>query len=290
MKSAIIAAAALASAAIAQPHNHHRRHQHEKRDLVVEWVTEELTITVMVDEATTETFYPSTTQEVVATSSGSPGQFFQAASVSTSSSVAAPSTTLVAKPSTEKTVAPVEPTTTSISTSTSSTPVAVPTTTSTTPVAVPTTATPTTTTQAPVVVPSSTYVAPASSTTAAASSGGSGTTYNSDMTYYQIGLGSCGYDDSGLDLSKPVVAISSTLWDSVSTASNYGIDQPAHPFCDQEITIKYNGKTTTGVVRDRCPGCPAEGIDVSEIIFDDLVGGTGAGRVEVEWSWNSGKW
>lgn len=264
MKSAAVATTLLAAAALAQPHGHHRRHQHDKRELVVEWETVEETITVMIDEFTTETIYPSTTAEAVTTSSGSPGQFFQAASTS-SSSVAAPSTTLVVQPSTEKTYAPA------------------PTTTSTTPVAAPTT----TTTLAAAAVPTTTYVAPAPASTA---TGSSGTEYSGDMTYYQIGLGSCGYDDSGLDLSKPVVAISSTFWDSVSSLTSYGINQPAHPFCDQEITIKYNGKTMTGVVRDRCPGCPAKGIDVSEMIFDDLVGGTGAGRVEVEWSFNSGKW
>jgi hypothetical protein len=110
------------------------------------------------------------------------------------------------------------------------------------------------------------------------------------MTYYQIGLGSCGYDDAGLDLTKAVVAIDSKLWDSVSTATSYGIDEPAHPFCNQEITITYNGKSTTGIVRDRCAGCNTNAVDVSEMIFDDLVGGTGDGRVQVEWYFNSGEW
>ncbi|KAK6076118.1 allergen asp f7 [Seiridium cupressi] len=274
MKSATIAVAVLASVAIAQPHGHARRHQHDRRDLVVEWVTVEETVTVEVDEATTQTFYPSKTPEVVATSSGSPGQFFEAASSSSSSpySVAAPSTTLIAQPSTEKTIAPA-PTTTS----------------TTAPIVAPSS---TTETSAP--VETTTYAAPASSATAAStvgSSGGSGTNVkSSDMTYYSIGLGSCGYDDAGLDMTKPVVAVDSKLWDSVSTATSYGLDQPAHPFCNQEVTIMYNGHNTTGIVRDRCGGCVPNAVDVAEMIFDDLVGGTGAGRVSVEWFFNSGKW
>ncbi|KAM0808535.1 putative RlpA-like protein double-psi beta-barrel domain-containing protein [Seiridium cardinale] len=292
MKSATVAVAVLASVAIAQPHGHARRHQHDRRDLVVEWVTVEETVTVEVDEATTQTFYPSKTPEVVATSSGSPGQFFQAASSSSSPySVAAPSTTLIAQPSTEKTIAPA-PTTTS-----TTAPVVAPSSTTETSAPVETTtyaapASSTAETSAP--VETTTYAAPASSTTAAStggSSGGSGTNVkSSDMTYYPIGLGSCGYDDAGLDMTKPVVAVDSKLWDSVSTATSYGLDQPAHPFCNQEVTIMYNGHNATGIVRDRCGGCVPNAVDVAEMIFDDLVGGTGAGRVSVEWFFNSGKW
>jgi hypothetical protein len=291
MKSASIAIAALASAAIAQPHGHARRHHHDKRDLYVEWVTVEETVTVEIDEFTTQTFYPSQTREVVTTSSNSPGQFFQGASSSTSSA-AAPVTTLVVKPSTEQTIAAV-PTTTSLA------PVVVPTTTA---AQAPTTTAqaPTTTAEAPTTTaqaPTTAAAAATESTTYAAASATSSTTgsesanvKDTDMTYYTIGLGSCGFDDSGLDLTKPVVAIDSSLWDSVSTATSYGLNEPAHPFCNQEITIKYNGQTTTGIVRDRCAGCVKDAIDVSEMIFDDLVGGTGAGRVQVEWYFNNGKW
>ncbi|ETS74604.1 hypothetical protein PFICI_13088 [Pestalotiopsis fici W106-1] len=295
MKSAAVALFTLASAAIAQPHGHARRHHHDKRDLVVEWVTEVETVTVEVDETTTQTFYPAKTEEAaattVATSSGSPGEFFQAAASTSIYSAAAPSTTLVVKPSTQQTTE-AAPATSSSSYSTSSS-------TSTTPiVVVPTVVLPTTTAEAPTTTAAAettTYAAEPTSTTAAAATTGSGSSSgtnvkNSDMTYYAIGLGSCGYDDSGLDLTKPVVAIDYHLWDSVSTLTSYGVDLPAHPFCNQEITIKYNGQTTTGIVRDRCGGCVENAIDVAETIFDDLVGGTTAGRVEVEWYFNSGEW
>lgn len=293
MKSAAVALFTLASIAVAQPHGHVRRHHHDKRDLVVEWVTEVETVTVEVDETTTQTFYPAKTEEAAATtatSSGSPGEFFQAAaSTSTYSAAAAPSTTLVVQPSTQQTTE-AAPATSSSSTSTSTTPIVV----------VPTVVLPTTTAEAPTTTTAAaettTYAAePTSTTAAAATSAGSGSSSgtnvkNSDMTYYTIGLGSCGFDDSGLDLTKPVVAIDYHLWDSVSTLTSYGIDQPAHPFCNQEITIKYNGQTTTGIVRDRCGGCVENAIDVAETIFDDLVGGTTAGRVDVEWYFNSGEW
>lgn len=280
MKSFTIATALLASAALAQPHHgHQRRHEHDKRELVVEWATAYETVTVVIDDATTETLYPTKTPEAATTNTGSPGQFFQSASTS-STSVAAPSTTLIVQPSTAKvSAAAASPSTTSTLS------VAVPTTTSTTPVAVPTT------TQAPVAAPTTTtYAAAPASTTAAASSGSGANTKDSDMTYYQIGMGACGYDDAGLDLTKPIVAVDAALWNSVSTATSYGVDQPAHPFCNQEITINYNGKTTTGIVRDKCAGCTADAVDVSEFLFVDLVGATGAGRVSVEWYFNSGKW
>ncbi|KAI4597497.1 hypothetical protein KJ359_004199 [Pestalotiopsis sp. 9143b] len=301
MKSAAVALVALASVAIAQPHGHARRHLHDKRDLVVEWVTEVETVTVEVDETTTQTYFPTQTEVAAAptaTASESGGAFIQAEAASTSStySAAAPSTTLIALPSTQQTSSEAAPTTSSstsssiysTSTSTSETPIVV----------VPTVALPTTTAEAPTTTAAaetSTYAAEPSSTTTAAASSGSGSSSganvkNSDMTYYAIGLGSCGFDDAGLDLTKPVVAIDYHLWDSVSTATSYGIDQPAHPFCNQEITITYNGKTTTGIVRDRCGGCVENAIDVAEGLFDDLVGGTTAGRVDVEWYFNSGEW
>ncbi|KAH8670871.1 hypothetical protein BX600DRAFT_231842 [Xylariales sp. PMI_506] len=262
MKSSVIAIAVLASSAIAQPHGHHRRHhQHDKRDVVVEWVTEWETATVIIEDHTTETILPTPTP-AVATSQG--GNFFQ----SDSNSAAAPTTTSVAE-----TVEAVQPTPTTTSTST--------------PAAVYTTseaaASPTTTST----------TAAAAATSSSSSSSGSSTGANvktGQMTYYTPGLGSCGYDDSGAGASGNVVAVDIAFFQSVSSLTSYGLNEPANPLCDQEITISVNGATTTGVIRDSCPSCGTDGIDVTEFIFDTLMGSTTDGHVEVEWWFNSGKY
>jgi hypothetical protein len=267
MKSVTIAAAVLASVAVAQPHDHHRRHHHEKRDVVIEWETVWETATVLIEDYTTQTILPSHTSvsSSSASSDGSPGQFFQAAPTS--------STTLVAVPTTTVVPAAPAPTTT--------TPVVVPTTTSVAPVV------PTTTAVAAVVVAST----PAAAATTASSSSSTGSnTKSGKMTYYSPGLGSCGYDDSGTDLTGNVVAVDIAFFQSISSLTSYGINEPANPLCDQEITISVNGKTTTGVIRDACPGCGPMGIDVTEKIFDTLMGDTTAGKTVVTWWFNSGKY
>jgi len=92
MKSTMVFAGLLASLAVAQPHGHghghmHRRKEHDhhnKRGLVVEWVTETKyeTVTAIVDDSTTQLIMPSTkadptTSQPPATPSPSPGQFFE---------------------------------------------------------------------------------------------------------------------------------------------------------------------------------------------------------------------
>lgn len=106
MKSAAFVSSLLASAALAQPHGHghghHRRHSHghhAKRGLVTDWVTETVyeTVTVIVDDSTTETIMPSSehvqaqpsSSSVTTTTTALPGQFFENPKPST----AAPTTT-----------------------------------------------------------------------------------------------------------------------------------------------------------------------------------------------------
>ncbi len=37
--------------------------------------------------------------------------------------------------------------------------------------------------------------------------------------------------------------------------------------CGQTITISYGGKSTQASVQDECPGCPDQGLDLSEGLF-----------------------
>ncbi|KAK1770961.1 allergen Asp f 7-like protein [Phialemonium atrogriseum] len=256
MRSAAIFVGVLASAAIAQPHGHsHGRrqhlHGHPKRDLVTEWTTEIQTITVTewIDETTTEWITPGVTptnaESSAAPTTNVPGQFFEG------SSQAAPSTpTFVPKPTSEapETQAYVPP---PASTSVVAPPVQV----------APTTA------------------ALAASPAPSGSSGVSSATseHTGDLTYYALGMGACGFDDSGKDMTENIVALSYLVM---------GEQSNGNPMCGKTISISYGGKTITATVRDKCMGCAADAIDVSEAAFVSLLGSTGVGRKAVNWWFN----
>ncbi|KAH9900328.1 hypothetical protein F4778DRAFT_170768 [Xylariomycetidae sp. FL2044] len=295
------ATAFLASVAVAQPHGHH--HLHPKRDLVVEWETVWETATVILDDTTTQTILPTqTTAAAAASSSGSPGEFLQspdvqtaAAAVETSSSSSSSSSSYFSSSS----AAPVQdPATVYVAS------------------AEPAVATTPTTSAAPVVEPTTayaadptTYAAAASTTTtesaapaetSASSGSGSSTgldtskvpfgmSHASEITYFDLALGACGWEDSGKGEDENLVAISKEIWDNISPLTNAGVDQPLNPLCGVYINIAAsNGKTTTAKVVDRCEGCANSAIDVSRHTFTDLFGSLDGGRLDVTWSFAQG--
>ncbi|KAI1381056.1 hypothetical protein F4677DRAFT_210238 [Hypoxylon crocopeplum] len=280
MKSATIAAALLASVAVAQPHGH-PRHHHEKRALITEWETVWETATVIVDDDSTETIPPSPKE----TSTGSPGQFFQPEEVSSS-------TTTTSTPVEPPTLATVEalpqtPTTTTVSLATYQAP-SPPAASTTTTQAAP----PQETTEEPATPTTSTYAASPPASTGGSSSGSSdgipyGETFSGEITYYNAALGACGYPDVGKDDTTNIVAIPKEFWDNISTATSYGLNQPAHPLCDKTITITSpDGKTTTATIRDRCGGCSGHAIDVTPHTFNELFGSLDGGRLDCTWEIN----
>ncbi|KAG6008698.1 hypothetical protein E4U21_004053 [Claviceps maximensis] len=116
------------------------------------------------------------------------------------------------------------------------------------------------------------------------SSSGSGSSASSvsgshkgDLTYYAVGLGACGEDDSGKDNSANIVALSHLL---MGTQSN------GNPMCGKTVTIHGNGKSTTATVRDKCMGCKMDDLDVSEKVYKELYGGLDTGRMPISWSFN----
>ncbi|KAI3322575.1 hypothetical protein HD806DRAFT_130213 [Xylariaceae sp. AK1471] len=276
MKSTSVAAAAavLAGMSIAQPHGQHgHQHLHAKRELVTEWETVWETVTVLVDETATQTILPTHPAD-----SGAPGEFFQPSPSSTSTPEPTPQPTVVETPSVE---APAPPPTTTAEASSPPPPPPPPAPT-TTPTPEPAPAPVPTSVEAPA-PPAESSSAPASGS----SSGSNGASYSGDITYYTVGLGACGYDDSGKDNSANIVAIAKPDWERVSTLTNSGPNSPTHPWCDKTITIKApNGKSTTAIVRDNCPGCVSGSIDVSEKVFITLFGSLDAGRTEMTWSFN----
>lgn len=290
MKSASVAAAAavLAGVSIAQPHGHHgHQHLHAKRDLVTEWETVWETVTVLVDEDTTQTLVPTHT------TSGAPGEFFQPPSSTTPEPQPEPTvaeTTTVESPpptTTAKASSPPPPP-----------PPPAPTTTSTTPEPEPTSTPepePEPTTVAPPPPPAET---PSTLSTPSTPDSGSsyagpdsfGTSsldtakYSGDITYYDLGLGACGYDDAGT--TEHIVALSKADWYKRGSGTSLGIDMPNHAWCDQTITITAGGKSTTALVHDICPDCESGSIDVSDNVFMTLFGSLEAGRKPVSWSFN----
>jgi hypothetical protein len=72
-----------------------------------------------------------------------------------------------------------------------------------------------------------------------------GTTYSGSMTYYDVGLGACGYNNND---GQMVVAMP------------YGVFDPSTPngnpnnnaLCGQTISIGYNGKWVGAEIVDRC--------------------------------------
>ncbi|KAK8069547.1 Non-Catalytic module family expansin [Apiospora phragmitis] len=286
MKSATFATALLASVAIAQPHGHARHHHHEKRDLVVDWTTEWVTETVWVDDLPASTAAPTTTAAPAAkptTSKAPAAQFFEPPQQPSPSVPEVKPTTEAVKPvetSPEPVPAPV--------TTNPLPPVVAPTTLI--PAPKPSTVAPPPPPPAPTVVAppppvqSTTQAAPAPAPSAPSSGGGSSSAekFTGDITYYQPGMGSCGYDDSAL--KGNVVAVSKAWFMSVGNGkTSYGVDQPANILCDKTITISAKGKTTQATIRDSCPGCAPGSIDVTEGAFKDLFGSLDVGRSEVTW-------
>lgn len=288
---------ALASTVIAQPHGHHQHqhparaaHQHHhKRDLVTEWdtvwVTE--TVTELIDDTTTEwltaTPSPNTPSTTLATSTSSAGgQFFEGSSALPSSApqVVAPPPAAETPNSPPAVAAPAPAPTTSSSSSVYVAPQP-----TVAPVESP----------APVETPAAPSVAAANTPAASPSTdSSSGSTVNTntnaasvlgsgylsgDLTYYAVGLGACGEDDSGKDMTDNIVAMAA---DTMGSQSN------GNPICGKTIKIynSANGKSSTGVIHDKCPGCKAGSIDVSQKLFEELAD-LDAGRVEISWNWAS---
>jgi len=78
---------------------------------------------------------------------------------------------------------------------------------------------------------------------------------NSRWTFYDVGQGACGQVNVASDF---IVALNS---------DQFGSGYPG-PYCFQQITMTYNGQTTTATIMDECPGCPYGGLDLSRGLFD----------------------
>ncbi|KAK1979609.1 RlpA-like double-psi beta-barrel-protein domain-containing protein-containing protein [Colletotrichum cereale] len=296
MKTTTILYAVLATTAITQPHQHaHKRHvhgKHQKRALVTEWVTETAYVTQWVDSTTTVWVNPdvSSTSSAVPTTS-LPAQFFEPANEPSSTTLStstkpAPVASSVREPVSQAPPPP-PPTSTSAPVPAPQTPTPVPSPQTpspepiqpSTPVYVAPEPVPTTS-STPAPAPQSTTqaaapVATQASTDSSSSSSSGGLLRSGDLTYYAVGMGACGEDDSGKDRTENIVAISHLVM---------GAQSNGNPYCGKKVKISVDGKTAIATVRDKCMGCKADDIDVSEKCFLEMFDSLGVGRQTVEWS------
>ncbi|TLS29674.1 hypothetical protein PpBr36_00857 [Pyricularia pennisetigena] len=282
----LLSVTALASTALAQPfsfgHNHHARHHHarraaaavEKRDIVTDWITEWVTETV--------TEYIDMTSTVVINTATTPGQFFEGSSTPSAAPTPKPA------PSSQAASAPPPPAPTPQAPSPSTSPGQQPASSPTpatpkvqqAPEPAPTTAPLSTSSSAPVApqasapaaasaasAPAAAVAAVAPSSSSSESSSGA-MSFTGQVTHYTVGLGACGFDDAGKDNSDYIVAISSALMHG----SN------GDPMCNKKVNLSYGGKSISATIRDKCPSCSQDQIDLSEKAFKDLVGDLGIGR------------
>uniref|UniRef100_A0A5K1K2L7 Eburicol 14 alpha-demethylase n=1 Tax=Ganoderma boninense TaxID=34458 RepID=A0A5K1K2L7_9APHY len=89
-------------------------------------------------------------------------------------------------------------------------------------------------------------------------------------TFFEVGLGACGQVNTDSD---HIVAIPSSLFDG-------GMH------CEQTVLIENmeNGMTAVADVRDSCPGCGADDIDMSPSLFESLGASLDDGVIPITWN------
>ena len=53
-------------------------------------------------------------------------------------------------------------------------------------------------------------------------------------------------------------------------ASNDGPGGHKNPFCGRMAEIDVGGKKFTGMLTDKCPGCPGQSLDLSQHLFSQI--------------------
>ncbi|KAL8873777.1 MAG: hypothetical protein Q9174_000816 [Haloplaca sp. 1 TL-2023] len=93
-----------------------------------------------------------------------------------------------------------------------------------------------------------------------------------DITFYDTGLGACGWTNDGT--TENVFALAHGMM---------GAQSNGNPFCGRQAEVTLNGKTVVGKLVDKCGGCEGQDIDLSHSMFQALAD-EGKGRIEgVKW-------
>lgn len=139
------------------------------------------------------------------------------------------------------------------------------------------------TTDATIVEPSTISVGTSPSTSTSTPSSTSSSSSDSDfpnvgeMTYYDTGLGACGWTSTDSDF---IVALSQRVFDTKTPNGNPN----NNPYCGKKIEAKKGDKTVIVTVVDSCPGCAANDLDFSPTAFE-AIADKDLGRTEFSWRW-----
>ena len=90
--------------------------------------------------------------------------------------------------------------------------------------------------------------------------------------YNDAGYGACGTKINAA--TELLVAAPAALW----TTPNPNND----PLCRKSIRVTYNGRTITVPIKDKCPSCASNKIDLSQPAFSRLAN-TSVGIINVTW-------
>ncbi|KAJ7328493.1 barwin-like endoglucanase [Mycena albidolilacea] len=103
-------------------------------------------------------------------------------------------------------------------------------------------------------------------------------TFSGDATFFDPGLGACGFTNTADQL---IVAVGHGEFDSFPGA---GPNPNTNPICGKQIQATSGGRTVTATVVDRCAGCAgAADLDFSEAAFAQLADPS-VGRIHgVQW-------
>ena len=133
---------------------------------------------------------------------------------------------------------------------------------------------PTTTIEPTTIEPKTTTPSTTSST---ATSSASGEVFSGDGTYYDTGLGACGWTNTDTDF---IAAIGHGLFDQYTPNGNPN----RNTLCGKKIIAHYEGKSVEVTAVDRCEGCLPYDLDFSPAAFDQLADAL-LGRIQITWSW-----
>lgn len=96
--------------------------------------------------------------------------------------------------------------------------------------------------------------------------------YSGELTFYDTGLGACGWVNDG------------TVENVVALAHGFmGTQSNGNPYCGRMIEVFHGGKSVKAKVVDKCMGCSGMDIDLSPVAFGQ-VADYSEGRVDCTWS------